>query len=60
MEKQLDDILALVDRYEGTRRALEVADHFAREATEALEVFSDRENVWILSDLAQYVVRRRS
>ena len=59
-EQQLDDILALVDQYEGPRRAMEVAERFAREATEALGVFSGRENVWILSELAQYVVRRRS
>ncbi len=58
--QHLDEILALIDRYDGTRRALEVAEGFAREATESLGVFSGRENVWVLSELAQYVVRRRS
>ena len=58
--QRLDDILVLIDRYGGTRRALEVAERFAHEATESLGVFSGRENVWILSELAQYVVRRRS
>ena len=58
--QHLDDILVLVDRYDGTRRALETAGCFAREASDALGVFSGREHVWILSELAQYVVRRRS
>lgn len=58
--QHLDDILALIDRYDGTRRALETAEGFAREASDALSVFSGREHVWILCELAQYVVRRRS
>ncbi len=58
--EHLDDILVLIDRYGGTSRALEVAERFAREATESLGVFAGRDNIWILSELAQYVVRRRS
>jgi octaprenyl-diphosphate synthase len=58
--EHLEEILGLIDKYGGTSSALEVADRFAREATEALGVFSGRANSWILSELAQYVVRRRS
>jgi octaprenyl-diphosphate synthase len=58
--ERLDDILALIDRSGGTSRALEVAERFARDAIESLGIFSGRENVRILTELAQYVVRRRS
>jgi len=59
-EKHLADILELIERYGGTQRALEAAARFAGEAVDSLGTLSGREYSWILSDLAQYVVRRRS
>ena len=43
-----------------TDSTLEVAEKFAREASDSLGVFSGRKNAWILSELAQYVVSRRT
>jgi octaprenyl-diphosphate synthase len=59
-ERHLDEILALIDRCGGTRRALEVAGDFARQAEASLDAFVGREHAWVLSELAQYVVRRRA
>jgi len=58
--RYLDDILAIVDRSGGTQHALSAAERFAGEALERLDVFSGREYVWLLTELARYVVRRRS
>lgn len=58
--RHLDEILVIVDRCGGTRYALDAAERFAREAVDALGVFSGRQHTGLLTELAQYVVRRRS
>jgi octaprenyl-diphosphate synthase len=58
--ERLDEILEIVDRCGGTHYALAVAERFALEAVDALGVVSGRQNACLLTELAQYVVRRRS
>jgi octaprenyl-diphosphate synthase len=58
--QHLEDILKIVDRCGGTRHALDAAERFSREAIDALTVFAGRRHAGLMTELAQYVVRRRS
>ena len=62
-ELQPDDmatILAIINKYEGNRRAVDKAQYYIRKAEEALQAFDGSEQKKPLLALARYVVERTS
>ena len=59
-QKELSEIVSLIDKYEGRDYAVKKAEACSEKAIEALNAFRDDEKKQPLIDLARYVVTRQS